>query len=252
MFKAIIATFTVDHTGDNSADSVALRVESVRERIANAARRAGRAPESVVLAAVSKRHPVAAVREAVAAGIRDFGENYVQEAQEKIAALGPVPGVRWHLIGGLQANKARAAVRCFDCVQTVDRPELATRLGRIAVEEGRVVAVLVEVDLVGAEGRSGVDPGGVAALCDHVAGVPGLVLEGLMGMAPPSADAEGARPWFARLRAEFEALPAEHRRVLSMGMSGDFEVAVEEGATLVRVGTALFGARPRAMSGKAV
>ncbi|MFM7323249.1 MAG: YggS family pyridoxal phosphate-dependent enzyme [Armatimonadota bacterium] len=237
--------------GDNSAVAVAARVARVRERIAAAAHRAGRDPGGIQLVAVSKRHPVAAVEAAIAAGVDAFGENYVQEAQAKIAALGPRPGTQWHLIGGLQANKARAAVECFDLVQTVDRSSLARRLGRIAIEEGRVLPVLVEVDLTGAEGRSGVAPAGLEALCAEIAAVPGLELRGLMGMAPPVAEAEGARPWFARLRSLFETLPDAHRRVLSMGMSGDYEVAVEEGATLVRVGTALFGARPIASPGKA-
>lgn len=201
--------------------------------------------------AVSKRHPAEAVEAALAVGVDAFGENYVQEAQAKIAAVGPRPGIEWHLIGGLQANKARVAVRCFDLVQTLDRESLARRLGRIAVEEGRVLPVLVEVDSTGAEGRSGVPPEEFEALCATVASIPGLDLRGLMGMAPPVAEAEGARPWFARLRSLFETLPEAHRRVLSMGMSGDFEVAVEEGATLVRVGTALFGTRPTEPFGKA-
>ena len=227
-----------DHVG------FARRLSLVRERIAAAARRAGRDPGEVLLVAVSKRHPPEAVAAAIAAGVRDFGENYVQEAQEKVAALGRRAAdgeeIRWHLIGALQANKARAAVRTFDLVQSVDRDDLARRLGRIAAEEGRTLPVLVEVNLTPDPSRAGAAPEEAPALCERVAQTPGLELRGLMGMAPFAGD---PRPHFARLREMFGALPDRNRRILSMGMSGDFEVAVEEGATLVRVGTALFGPR---------
>lgn len=219
------------------------RVARVRERMAAAAGRVGRRPEEITLVAVSKRHPVSAIEEAAAAGLREFGENYVQEAQGKWDALGG-RGLRWHLIGALQSNKARVAVAGFDLIQTVDRESLARRLGQCAVEAGRSVSVLVEVNLTGDPQRAGVEPESAEALCASVASTPGLALCGLMGMAPVTESAEGARPHFARLFRIYTGLPERNRRILSMGMSGDFEVAIEEGATLVRVGTALFGERP--------
>lgn len=220
-----------------------VRLAQVRERVAAAASRAGRDAGEITLVAVSKRHPVGAVAEAIAAGVRDFGENYVQEAQDKIAVLGHGASgeeIRWHLIGALQSNKARAAVGCFDMVQTIDRASLAQRLGRLAREAGRTLPVLVEVNLTPDPARAGVAPEAALALCASVAETDGLDLRGLMGMAPFAGD---PRPHFARLQRLFASLPDRNRRILSMGMSGDFEVAIEEGATLVRVGTALFGAR---------
>lgn len=226
------------------ADSPGSRIAAVQARIADAAKRSGRDPDAVRLAAVVKFQPMDRVREVVEAGIRVLAGNYVQESARLRDALGDPAGVEWHLIGGLQANKARAAVRTFDCVQTVDSPELAERLGRIAREEGKVLPVLVQVDLAGTEGRSGASPDRWEALCDRVAGTEGLALRGLMGIPPPTPDPEGARPYFATMRRWFDALPRPNRHELSMGMSADYTIAIEEGATLVRVGTALFGPRP--------
>jgi pyridoxal phosphate enzyme (YggS family) len=217
---------------------------SVRERIAVAAGRAGRSPEEITLVGVSKRHPAEAVRAAWEAGVREFGENYVQEAREKRAALEDLVGLRWHLIGGLQSNKARLAVSLFDTVQTVDRLSLAQALSLEAERNQKELSVLVEVNLTGSAIRAGVAESETQALCEQVAALPCLRLKGLMGMAPLCENAEGARPHFSRLRDLFEALPGENRQVLSMGMSGDFEAAIAEGATLVRIGTALFGERP--------
>ncbi len=220
------------------------RIFHVRERIAEAAGRAGRSPEEITLVGVSKRHPVETVRAAWDAGIREFGENYVQEAREKCVALTELSGLRWHLIGGLQSNKARLAVSLFDTVQTVDRLSLAQVLSLEAGKLDKQLSVLVEVNLAGRAVRAGVAEAETRELCEQVAALPHLRLNGLMGIAPLGESPEVARPYFARLRQLFEALPHANRKVLSMGMSGDFETAIEEGATLVRIGTALFGERP--------
>lgn len=225
-------------------DTIRERVETLRQRIASAAGRAGRSVDEITLVGVSKRHSAEALQAAIAAGVTEFGENYVQEAREKIAALGAPAGVRWHLIGGLQSNKTRLATQLFSVVQTVDRLSLAQALARDAEREGKVLAVLVEVNLAGSGSRAGVAEAEALALCEQVTALPSLALSGLMGIAPLGADAEAARPHFARLRCLYEALPAQNRKILSMGMSGDFEAAIAEGATLVRIGTALFGQRP--------
>ena len=219
------------------------RIAVLRERIASAAGRAGRSSEEITLVGASKRQSVAAVRIAFAAGVTEFGENYVQEAQEKQEALGPLLGLHWHLIGNLQSNKARLATSLFSVIQTVDRLSLAQVLAREAAKGETPLAVLVEVNLAGSANRAGVAEAETWALCEQVAALPSLQLNGLMGVAPLGAEGEAARPHFARLRQLFEALPAVNRKTLSMGMSPDFEAAILEGATLVRIGTALFGDR---------
>ena len=220
------------------------RILEIRERITAAAARAGRSSEEITLVGVSKRHSAESVRAAWAAGVREFGENYVQEAREKCAQLSDLPELRWHLIGSLQSNKARLAVSLFEMVQTVDRPSLAQALSQEAGRRQKEQSVLVEVNLAGSANRAGVAEAEVLVLCEQVVALPNLQLCGLMGMAPLGADAEAARPHFARLRQLFETLPESNRQVLSMGMSSDFETAIAEGATLVRIGTALFGQRP--------
>jgi len=235
------------------ASGLRARAALVLERIAEAARRAGRDPREVTLVAVSKTHPAALVREAAAAGLNVFGENRVQEAESKIDELKPeAPHLRWHLIGRLQPNKARRAARLFDLIHSVDSVALVERLERICVEEGRAsLEVLVQVDLAGEEAKSGVTEDELPAVfealkrCEHVR------CRGLMILPPFFEDAERVRPFFRRLRElrdEWHAHGAfvgggEGAGELSMGMTNDFEVAVEEGATLVRVGTALFGER---------
>jgi pyridoxal phosphate enzyme (YggS family) len=194
----------------------------------------------VLLIAVSKTVDVERVREAVTAGAPALGENRVQQARDKVAALGhPVP---WHLIGPLQTNKVREAVRIFDWIQSVDRVDLARELDRRARAAGRVVDVLVEVNLGDEPQKAGVAPAELKGLVDAVRGCDALRLRGLMVIPPATADADGARPYFRRLRDLRDELGLEH---LSMGMSADFEAAIEEGATMVRVGTAIFGPRPR-------
>jgi pyridoxal phosphate enzyme (YggS family) len=227
---------------------IAERVAAVRERIARAAERAGRPADSVTLVAVSKTHPPEAVREAFSAGVRDFGENRVQEAEPKLLATREL-GARWHLVGHLQSNKARKAATLFGLVQSIDSLELAERLARAGEELGREVRGLVQVDLAGEATKFGLPAVELHAALERLRGRAGLRLEGLMVLPPFLEDAEALRTYFRRLRelrdrALGEGLLAAGE--LSMGMSHDFETAVEEGATLVRVGTAIFGERRRA------
>jgi len=229
---------------------IADRVAAVRERITRAAERASRTPDGVTLVAVSKTFPPEAVREAFAAGVRTFGENRVQEAEAKIGTLAGLreQGVQWHLLGHLQSNKARKAQGLFDMIESVDSVELARRLARAASEEGRTLRVLMQVDLAGEESKYGVPDADTRSALAEMKGLEGLRVEGLMTL-PPYLEAEDVRPYFRRLRllrdeALDEGLLAGGE--LSMGMSHDFETAVEEGATLVRVGSAIFGQRTAA------
>jgi len=219
---------------------------ALRRQVADAARRAGRDPAGVTLLAVSKHVPPGRIQEACAAGQTIFGENYVQEARAKIEALPST--LSWHYIGHLQSNKSREAVRLFHCVETVDRPELAQALARHAALTGRVLPVLVQVNVAGEEQKSGVTPADCPALLRRIKEHAALRLRGLMTMPPFGDDPEDARPYFRALRLLAEAMQAEdllprQDMQLSMGMSADFPVAIEEGATIVRVGTALFGSR---------
>ncbi len=213
----------------------------VRERIARAAERAGRDPAEITLVCVSKTKPASLVREALEAGATDFGENYVQEAAEKIPMVGG--GARWHMIGHLQSNKAAKAASLFDMVQSVDSAKLASRLARPARELGRVLEVLIEVNVGGEDTKTGTPPEEVPALVEAVLAEEGLHLAGVMGIPPFLDDPEQVRPYFAQLWRIFETLPEANRSVLSMGMSADLEAAIAEGSTMVRVGTAIFGAR---------
>ena len=223
-------------------ETVADRVRAVLERLRRAEARAGRADGSVRLCAVSKTYPAAAIAEAAAAGVVEIGENRVQEGAAKrpeAEALGAV-GLRWHLIGHLQSNKARRAVESYDVIQTVDSLALAERLDRVAGEAGRRPEVYVQVDLGHEPTKTGAVEADVPAIVDRLRAATNVELVGLMTIPPFFNDPEGARPYFRRLAA----LAREHALAeLSMGMSHDFEVAVEEGATLVRVGTAIFGHR---------
>ena len=217
---------------------VRANLERVRRRIADAAERAGRRADDVLLIGVSKTVDVDRIRLAVEAGVPALGENRVQEAKGKVAALGHQ--VPWHLIGHLQTNKAKDAVQLFDVIHSLDRLELATECDRRARAAGKVVDVLIEVNVGGEEAKSGVAPDAVADLLDRVAKLSNLRVRGLMTI-PPISEPEATRGWFRTLRKL-----GEHHGLaeLSMGMSADFEVAIEEGATMVRVGTAIFGARP--------
>jgi pyridoxal phosphate enzyme (YggS family) len=218
---------------------VRANLERVQAAIAEACRRAGRSAADVLLVAVSKTVDAEGVRRAIDAGVAALGENRVQEAKEKIEVLGrPVP---WHLIGHLQSNKARDAVRLFDWIQSLDSVELAVEVDRRAQAIGRSVDALVEVN-VGEEGqKAGVRPDELKPLLDALGDLRAIRVRGLMAIPPAAPDPEQSRPHFRRLRELRDAHGLEH---LSMGMSADYEIAVEEGATIVRVGTAIFGARP--------
>ena len=223
------------------------RLADVRERIAAAARSAGREPSSILLVAVSKTFPIEAVREAYAAGHRDFGENKVQEGLQKIVTSADLP-IRWHLLGHLQTNKARKAAPAFATIHSVDSVELLHKLDAAAAEAGRTPELLIQVDLAGEATKSGVAPGEVPPLLEAAAALKAARVVGLMTLPPIPESPEDARPYFKRLRAlrdEWLAsgVPAPMLRELSMGMSADFEVAVQEGSTMVRVGTAIFGSR---------
>lgn len=216
-------------------------LERVLERIRIAAARAGRDPSSVRLLAVSKRHSVEAIGEAYAAGQRDFGENYVQEMVAKAEALMPLEGLRWHFIGHLQRNKAKDVLRVGAVVETVDSERLARALAEQADRRGADVEVWLQVNVAGEERKSGCAPEDVEALIASIRSLPALHLVGLTTIPPFSEDPEASRPYFKALREMAERYGLSE---LSMGMSGDLEVAIEEGATLVRVGTAIFGERP--------
>ena len=221
------------------------RWQGVRQRIEDAARAAGGAPGSVRLLAVSKTFPADAVRCVHGLGQRAFGENYVQEAVEKRARLADLPGLEWHLIGPLQANKARVAATTFDWVETIDRPRIAERLSAARPAAGPPLDVLVQVNVSGEATKSGVDPAAALELARYVARLPNLRLRGIMGIPAPTDDAERLRAQFRALRRCFDACRDAGLAVdtLSMGMSADLELAVAEGATEVRVGTAIFGER---------
>jgi hypothetical protein len=219
--------------------------QAVNERIARAARAAGRAPEAVRLLAVSKTFPAAAVRAVHALGQREFGENYVQEAVAKMDALSDLAGVQWHLIGPLQGNKARLAATRFAWVHTIDRLKIAERLSAARPVERPPLDVCVQVNASGEASKSGVAPGDALALALAVAALPRLRLRGIMGIPEPTDDIERRRAQFRTLRGCLDACRAAGLAVdtLSMGMSADLEDAIAEGATLVRIGTAIFGPR---------
>lgn len=221
-------------------------LQFVRTRIARAAERAGRDPGSIRLLAVSKQQPVALVRAAAAAGQTEFGENYVQEGADKVAALADLPGLVWHFIGQLQGNKTREVAERFDWVHAVDRERIASRLSAQRPHDAAPLQVLLQVRLVDEPGKGGVTPAEAPALAAAVTALPQLRLRGLMCIPPPAADEEAQRRPFRQLRELLESLDAAGHRLdtLSMGMSDDLEAAVLEGATIVRVGTAIFGRRP--------
>ena len=226
---------------------IAQNLTEIQRRLAAAALRAGRDLAAVRLVAVTKTVDLERLQEAVAAGHTLFGENYVQEAKKKIAALGP--GLTWHFIGHLQTNKAKAAVGVFELIHSVDRLRLAQTLEQAAARLGKVQDILIQVNVAGEETKSGADPGEVQDLLLAISKMPHLRVKGLMTMPPWLSDPEEVRPYFQALRELRDRL-RQARLVegdlpeLSMGMTGDFEAAVEEGATLVRIGTAIFGPRP--------
>lgn len=232
-------------------------IARLRERITAAALQAGRGENAVTLCAVTKTRPVSDCLAAVAAGVADLGENYVQEAREKIPAVRALLPESFslicHLIGNLQTNKIKYAVHFADIFETVDSKEclqgIAKSMQKLyngenpAMPGSGSARVLIEVNLAGGDGRAGVSPDAALDLALSAREMPGIQLSGFMGIAPPTSTGDEARPYFARLKGLFDALPSENRQILSMGMSGDFEAAIREGATLVRIGTAIFGAR---------
>ena len=233
----------------NLSSQIAANLATVNGRIAEAAARCGRTDGEVTLIAVSKTFGLQHVEAAVKAGLHDLGENKVQEAERKKAAATRKP-IRWHLIGHLQANKARKAATTFDWIHSVDSVALLRRLDKAAAESGRTPQLLVQVDLAGEATKHGAPETEVARIVDEAANCRSVVVRGLMVMSPWSENVETARPYFRRLREmrdRFRAAGPSHQSFdqLSMGMSHDLEVAVEEGATMVRIGTALFGPRER-------
>ena len=227
--------------------SIKENLEKIHERMASAARRVGRDPDSVKLVAVSKRKPVELIQEAIDAGQKLFGENFIQESQEKITTL--PKDITWHFIGHLQSNKAKIAAELFDTVETIDRLKVAHALERHLVTINKKLSIFIQVNIGREPQKSGVLPEDIEPLLNQINKFKCLTVKGLMTMPPYFSDQEQVRPYFKQMKQlaidlqEKELLGKKGEVELSMGMSGDFEAAIEEGATLVRVGTALFGAR---------
>jgi pyridoxal phosphate enzyme (YggS family) len=226
--------------------SIAENLLRIQQRMAEAAMRSGRRPDSVKLVGVTKTVDVYRIKEAVSAGLQILGENYVQEAQDKIKEVGGE--VSWHFVGRLQTNKAKYAVKLFDMIQTVDSFKLAKELNRRAQPLGRKIPIIIQVNLASEVSKGGVEPSECISLIKQISELANLQIRGLMTMPPFFDQPEKARPYFAQLRELSQEiaraqLPKVEMNELSMGMSGDFETAIEEGATLVRVGTAIFGER---------
>lgn len=233
----------------SGAETVRQRLAAIRENIARAAERAGREPDAITLLGASKRQPLAVLRAAFDAGLRSFGENRVQEAEEKSPRL--PDEIEWHLIGPLQSNKARRAAELFATVHSIDRLKIARALDRHAGDLGRRISCFLEINLGGEDSKHGFAPGDLEPVLAPLAELTHLEVVGLMAIPPRETEPERARDWFRRLAALARRVGEQpgwggFPALLSMGMSGDYELAIEEGATHVRVGTALFGARPRA------
>ncbi len=229
-------------------ETLSEKLANVRQRIGDAALRSDRPTDEITLVAISKTHPAETLRAALEVGITDLGENRVQEAEGKIVELGR-EAARWHLVGHLQSNKTRRAVQLFDVIHSLDSPELAQRLDRLCLEEQRQeLPVLIQVNLAGEKTKTGIDPRDLPQLLEAAAGCQRLRLVGLMTLPPYFENPDCGRPFFKALRdlrdeLKVEGCFGEGRGELSMGMSHDFEIAIEEGATIVRVGTAIFGER---------
>ncbi|HKM48168.1 MAG TPA: YggS family pyridoxal phosphate-dependent enzyme [Terriglobales bacterium] len=232
--------------------SITANIVQVRERIAAASRRAARNPDEITLMAVSKTFPVERIREAYAAGLRVFGENRVQEFAGKAAAVRDLPDAEWHLIGHLQTNKAAKATELFDAVDSVDSARMAEKLNASAQSAGKLLAVLIEINVGGEKAKSGVAPTSdeLEQILQCAPRWTNLKIQGLMTVPPYTEDPEGSRPYFRQFRQIRDSMAARNlpqvgTAALSMGMSHDLEVAIEEGATCVRVGTAIFGERTK-------
>ena len=227
---------------------IARNIQEIRERISRAASASNRPSEAITLLAITKTFPAEIITEAIAAGLSQFGENRVQEAEAKIAHFQETPSLKWHLVGHLQSNKASSAARLFDIVHSVDSIRIAEKLDQAARETAKVLPVLLQVKLEEEETKSGAHAEEIRSIIASMAEFSALRLDGLMTIPPYSENPEEARPYFIRLRELSESLESEQagclgRRHLSMGMSDDFEIAIQEGATIVRIGTALFGDR---------
>jgi len=238
---------TAQSRGD---EALRQRFADISTRIRVAAGRANRPPSDIKLIAITKTQPASLIREALALGVSDFGENRVQEAEPKILEVGR-HRTRWHLVGHLQANKARRAVKLFDVIHSLDSPELAHRLDRLCQEEGREsLSVLIQVDLGHEATKTGIDPDQLPKLTERLATCENLKLVGLMTLPPFFENPEDTRPFFRNLRELRDDLArqghfSDHPGELSMGMTHDFEIAIAEGATMVRIGTAIFGERQK-------
>jgi pyridoxal phosphate enzyme (YggS family) len=233
---------------ERAVQELSERIAKVRRQIDAAAQRCNRSAAEITLVAISKTHPAELLRSTLGAGLTDLGENRVQEAEGKIVELGRT-AARWHLVGHLQSNKTRRAVQLFDCIHSLDSVSLARRLDRLCIAEGRAeLPVLIQIDLGGEETKTGIDPQMLPELLTALRGLERLRLAGLMTLPPYFENADCGRPYFKTLRGLRDKLQreghfGERAGELSMGMSHDFEIAIEEGATMVRVGTAIFGAR---------
>jgi pyridoxal phosphate enzyme (YggS family) len=228
-------------------DNIQNNLEKIQQRIRDAAIRVNRNPNTIRLIAVSKTVPVNRIQEAIEAGITLFGESYIQEARTKIESIGR-DGIVWHFIGHLQTNKAKYAVRLFDMIHSVDRLSLAQELDKRAKKENRILPILIQVDIAKEATKHGTVPENLLSLLQQIAPLANLSVRGLMTMPPYFDEPENARPYFRALknlqiRIKEAGIPNIRLEELSMGMTGDFEAAVEEGATMVRIGTAIFGPR---------
>jgi pyridoxal phosphate enzyme (YggS family) len=231
---------------DSQLNNLAANLAHVRSRIAQAAQHAGRSPDEITLIAVSKTKPLELVKLAYTLGIKDFGENRVQEAQQKIAGF-QAQGLRWHMVGHVQTNKASKVVSLFDCIQSVDSLRLAQELSLQATRQGKRRGILLEVNVAGEKSKAGVSLDDASELARQIVSLTGLEVQGLMTVAPLVANPEEVRPIFRALRTLRERLqeelPTSQWEHLSMGMTDDYTVAIEEGATIVRIGRAIFGER---------
>ncbi len=236
-----------------TGSEIAARFAALKEKVSAAAQRSGRAADDVSIVCVTKTHPASVVQAAYSAGLREFGENYVQEAlakQDELAAgtdATLLEGARWHLIGHLQSNKTNIVAGRYALIETVDSLKLGQRVGRAAEALGAVQDILIQVKLGSEESKSGVAPEEALRLADALLAMPGLQLCGLMAVAPLGEDGflvTEPQPYFAQAKRLYDLLPNECRQILSMGMSADFECAIEEGSTSIRVGTTLLGRRP--------
>jgi len=229
-------------------NNIVRNIQSIRERIARAADACGRSAGEIALLAISKTFPKESISQAAEAGVNKFGENRVQEAEGKIPYFRDILKLEWHLVGHLQSNKTRRAAELFDVIHSIDSVKLASRLNQASLEIGKTLSVLLQVDLAGEETKFGADPVQIREIVEAISGFTGIRLDGLMTIPPFFEDPEQARPYFAKLRELREMLESEQPgclglRHLSMGMSNDFEAAIREGATIIRIGTAIFGSR---------